>query len=170
MKIKSTLKNRSGEVLEVLYTDISSELDLGEKKIQGVHAYCFCGDRLVLVYSDSKGCWTPPGGGVEEGENVRAAVRREVKEETNMNVLKQCFIGCQGVNKPKGIYFQTRSVCIVEPYGPFEADPDGDITRIELIDPNNYKKYFDWGEIGDHIMQRALELKKQMDMETNYVK
>jgi len=65
---------------------------------------------------------------------------------------------------------QTRSVCIVEPFGPFTNDPDGDITKIELIDPANYKKYFDWGEIGDHIMQRALELKMQMDLEMNYVK
>ncbi len=170
MEIKSTLTNRSGQVLDVVYNDINSEVDLGEKKIQGVHAYCFCGDKLVLVYSDDKGYWTPPGGGVEEGEAVRTAVQREVKEETNMNVLKQRFIGCQDIIEPKGVVSQTRSVCIVEPYGPFVSDPDGEVTKIELIDPKDYKKYFDWGEIGDHIMQRALELKAQMDLEANYVK
>ena len=36
-------------------------------------------------------------------------------------------------------------------------DPDGDITELKLIDPADYKKYFDWGKIGDHIMQRALD-------------
>jgi hypothetical protein len=56
-------------------------------------------------------------------------------------------------------------VCIVEPDGAFVCDPDGDITKIELINPKDYKKYFDWGEIGDHIMQRSLELKAQMDLE-----
>jgi len=86
-----------------------------------------------------------------------------------MKVLKQRFIGCQDISEPKGVVSQARSVCIVEPYGPFVSDPDGEATKIELIDPKDYKKYFDWGEIGDHIMQRALELKAQMDSETNYV-
>lgn len=169
MQIKSTLTNSSGQVLNVIYNDINSELDLHDKKIQGVHAYCFCDNKFVVVF-DQKGYWTPPGGGVEEGEDVRTAVRREVKEETNMNVLKQRFIGCQDITEPKGVVSQTRSICIVEPIGPFVSDPDGDVTKIELIDPKDYKKYFDWGEIGDHIMQRALELKVQMDSEIDFVK
>lgn len=170
MEIKSTLTNRSGQTLDVVYNDINSELDLGDKKIQGVHAYCFCEGKLLVVYDEKKGYWTPPGGGVEDGESARDAVRREVKEETNMRVIKQRFIGCQDITEPQGVVSQTRSVCIVEPFGPFTNDPDGDITKIELINPADYKKYFDWGEIGDHIMQRALELKKQIDLEMNYIK
>lgn len=162
MEIRSTLTNRSGQILDVVYNDIDSKLDLGEKKIQGVHAYCFCGDKLVLVYSDRKGYWAPPGGGVEEGEDVLAAVWREVQEETNMKVLAQRLIGCQDIIEPNGVVSQTRSVCIVEPYEAFISDPDGDVSKIELIDPKDYKRYFDWGDIGDHIMQRALELKTLM--------
>jgi len=171
MEIKSTLTNRFGQVLNVTYRDVDSELDFKDKKISGVHAYCFYKDKLVVVYSDSKGYWTPPGGKVEEGEDARGAVRREVQEETNMKVLKQRFIGYQDISEPEGIISQTRSVCIVEPYGDFVADPDGgEITKIELIDPKDYKKYFDWGEIGDHIMERVLQLKVQMDSEIGYVK
>jgi ADP-ribose pyrophosphatase YjhB (NUDIX family) len=165
MEIRSTLTAQSGQTIDIVYNDIPSELDLGDKKIQGVHAYCFCGDKLVVVYSERKGYWTPPGGSVEEGEDARAAVQREVKEETNMKVLKQRVIGCQDITGPKGVVSQIRSVCIVEPNGPFAGDPDGEVTKIELIDPKDYKKYFDWGEIGDHIMRRALELKAQMDLE-----
>lgn len=170
MEIVSTLTNKSGQILGVVYKDIDSELDLGEKKINGVHAYCFYEDKLVMVYSEKYGLWTPPGGGVEENEDVRTAVSREVQEETNMKVLKQRFIGCQDITEPKGTVSQTRSVCIVEPYGPFMRDPDGDITKIELVDPKDYKRYFNWGKIGDHIMRRALELKAQMDSEVNFVK
>ena len=54
--------------------------------------------------------------------------------------------------------------CIVEPYGDFVADPDGDITEIKLIDPWDYKKYFDWGIIGEHIMKRAMDMKKEKDL------
>ncbi|MEI6864377.1 MAG: NUDIX hydrolase [Candidatus Adlerbacteria bacterium] len=171
MEIKSTLTNKSGQAVTVLYRDIDSESDLKGREISGVHAYCFCKDKLVLVYSDKKGYWTPPGGGVESGESARDAVTREVKEETNMKVLKQRFVGFQEISEPGKITTQTRSVCIVEPYGPFLADPDdGEITKIELIDPKDYKKYFDWGEIGDHMMERVLQLKDQMDLEVNYVK
>ncbi len=162
MEIKSTLTNKTGQVFNIVYNDIDSELDLGDKKIQGVHAYCFCEGKLVLVYSKKKGYWTPPGGGVEAGESASDAVIREVKEETNMRVIEQRFIGCQDINEPQGVVSQTRSICIVEPFGQFSNDPDGDITKIELIDPADYKKYFDWGEIGDRIMQRALELKGHM--------
>ena len=169
MEIKSTLTNHSGQILDVVYKDINSEPDLGDKKINGVHAYCFYKDKLIVVYAENKGYWTPPGGGVEEGETARDAVRREVKEETNMNVLRQRFIGYQDISEPQGVVSQTRSVCIVEPYGPFLTDPDGDITKIELIDPKDYKKYFDWGEIGDRIMSRALELKAQMESELNFL-
>lgn len=169
MEIKSTLTNHSGQVLDVIYRDIESEKDLGEKQISGVHAYCFYKDKLVVVYAENKGFWTPAGGGVEEGESARDAVRREVKEETNMRVFKQRFIGCQDIFEPERVVSQTRSVCLVEPYGPFVSDPDGDITKIELIDPRDYKQYFDWGVVGDHIMQRALQIKAVMDSEVAYV-
>ena len=146
--------------MPVQYRDIDDESDLKGQKINSVHAYCFYGDKLVMVYSDKKGYWTPPGGGVEVGESVEGAVVREVKEETNMKVLKQRFIGFQEISEPARIVNQIRSVCIVEPYGPFVEDPDDkEITKIELIDPKDYKKYFDWGEIGDHLMKRALEVK-----------
>jgi ADP-ribose pyrophosphatase YjhB (NUDIX family) len=164
MEIKSTLTNRSGQVLSVIYQDIEDESELGDKKIQSVGAYCFCGDKLVLVYSEEKGYWSPPGGRVEEGEDTKTAVQREVREETNMKVLGQCLIGYQDIVEPGGVVSQTRSVCIVEPYGAFVGDPDGDVTEIALIDPEEYKKYFDWGEIGDHIMSRAVELKKRMSL------
>ena len=163
MEIKSTLTNRSGQVLEVLYRDIGSELDIPGKKIKDVHAYCFYKDKLVLVYSDKKGYWTPPGGGVEIGESAREAVTREVKEETNMKVLRQRFVGFQEIFESRGVINQTRSVCIVEPYGPFVADPDdGEVAKIELIDPKDYKKYFDWGSVGDRLMEQALFLKSGM--------
>jgi hypothetical protein len=47
-------------------------------------------------------------------------------------------------------------------------DTCGDITEIKLIDPKDYKQYLDWGERGDILMQRALDVKKQIDLEINY--
>ena len=156
------MKTRQMGTLPYTYRDLDSLEEIKDLKIDGVHAYCFYEGKLVLVYAKEKGTWTPAGGGVESGENVEEAVIREVKEETNMKVLKQKIIGYQEVFELDRVHVQTRSVCIVEPYGPFVSDPDGDITEIKLIDPADYKKYFDWGEVGDYIMARALELLKEL--------
>ncbi len=46
-------------------------------------------DRLVLIRRDkepAKGFWTFPGGAVELGESLQDAVRREVLEETGLQV------------------------------------------------------------------------------------
>ncbi len=158
MEIISTIKRIDGN-FTVTYRDFDTIEELGDRKVSGVHAYCFYDNKLVIVYAKKKDMWTPPGGGVDGNETPLEAVIREVKEETNMRVIKHAFIGYQDINEPGNFITQTRSVCIVEPYGDFAADPDdGEITEIKLIDPNDYKKYFDWKEIGDHVMKRALEL------------
>lgn len=171
MEIKTTTTNRAGEPIEIVYHDIETEADIKDKKISAVHALCFYGDKLVIVYSEKKGIWTPPGGGVDGEETAKEATIREIKEESNMKVLKYRFIGYQDIMEPKGLVTQTRSFCIVEPYGDFVADPDdGEITEIKLIDPKDHQQYFDWGKIGDRIMERALEMKAQSDLEISYVK
>ncbi|MFA6278742.1 MAG: NUDIX domain-containing protein [Candidatus Paceibacterota bacterium] len=161
-EIRSTFFSRtSGQVMPFIYRDLDSFDELGADKIKGVHGFCFCGDKLVVVYAKDKGSWGPPGGGVELGETAEEATIREILEETNMRVLKQKAIGYLEVFEPERT-LQTRSVCIVEPIGEFVSDPDGDITEIKLIDPKDMKQYFDWGESGDYILERALMLKETL--------
>ena len=159
MEIKSTLTYHSGQTLEIIYSEGDPLLDLEDKILQGVHAFCFYKDKMVLVNHPKSG-WMPPGGGIEAGESIEEAVAREVKEETNMKVIFQKLIGFQDVYEPTRVVRQIRSFCIVEPYGDFVSDPDGEITEIKLIDPDDYKQYFDWGKIGDRIIERAMELKE----------
>lgn len=159
MQITSTLKNRSGQVLNVKYKENDPLKDLSGKILQAVHAFCFYDDKIVIVYSKEKGYWAPPGGGIEPGETIDEAVIREVREETNMKVLYQELIGYQDIFEPNRIVRQSRSFCIVEPHGPFIADPGGDVTETKLIEPEDYKRYFDWGEIGERIVKRAIEMR-----------
>ena len=133
--------------------------------IGGVHAICFYGDKIVVVYAPEKNRWTPPGGGVEPGETYEQATVREIHEESNMNVLYHQYIGYQDATDESGkkLPRQARSFCIVEPFGDFVSDPDNDITEIKLIDPKDYKQYFDWGKVGDRMMTLAMEMKKDFD-------
>jgi 8-oxo-dGTP pyrophosphatase MutT (NUDIX family) len=119
MEIKSTLINRFGQKLGLIYREDDLLKDLDGIILQAVHAFCFCDGKLVIVYAAEKGYWAPPGGGIEQGETYEEAVIREVKEETNMKVLSQKFIGYQDIYEPDRIVRQTRSICVVEPYGPF---------------------------------------------------
>lgn len=167
MEIKSQLTNSLGQKLDVIYYENKDpNKDLENKILQSACGYCFYGDKMVLVKHRKHG-WAPPAGGIEPGETYEEAVIREVQEETNMKVLHQELIGFQDIYEPNRTIRQTRSFCIVEPYGDFVADPDEDITEIKLIDSKDYKQYFDWLKIGDHIMERALELKNTYD---NYKK
>jgi 8-oxo-dGTP diphosphatase len=60
-----------------------------ERPIVGVGAVILDGDRVLLVkraHDPLKGQWSLPGGAVDVGETLRAAVAREVREETCLQV------------------------------------------------------------------------------------
>ncbi|MFA6601922.1 MAG: NUDIX hydrolase [Candidatus Paceibacterota bacterium] len=165
MQIKLSRTNKLGELEDITYTDINSEADFAGKKIKGCRAYCFYKDKFLIVYADSKSYWTPPGGGVEEGESVSQAVEREVLEEANMKVIRQQLFGLIEASGPSGVAYYTTSVCLIEPLGDFTKDPDGEITQIKLIDFTEYKGYSDpqLGPIVDRQIERAREVKGEID-------
>lgn len=155
-EIKATLIGQSGIPLPYVYRDLPSFEDLRGLSIHAVHAFCFYQGKLVIVYDAGKNLWSPPGGRVEAGETIEEATVREVLEESNMRVLGIEPIGYIEITDPDGsVRTQIRSFCIVEPIGPFIADPDGDITEIKLINTADIKEYFDWGTIGDTIVAEA---------------
>ena len=81
----------------------------------GVGAVVFKDDQVLLVKRGKppfKGCWSIPGGGLEFGERLEDAVRREVREETGLDIEIGGLIGV------------------------FEAMPDdvGQLTHTVMID------------------------------------
>ncbi len=153
-----------GKEVELLYKDIEHVDELEGRVCMGVRAYVFCGNKLVITYSERKDMWEPAGGDVEEGETVTDAMIREVHEETSMKVVQHAPIGYEDIFAEEGTKTLMRFVCIGEPYGEFIEDLDeGEISKIELIDPVDYRKYFDWGIVGEHMIKRALEIKKSWE-------
>jgi len=159
-KITSELIWR-GEKYVLEYDDRDNFDDLPREKCQQVYGVCFEGDKLVLVFgesgSDGKG-WGLVGGHIEEGESFEETLRREIVEETNMEMQNCKPIGAQKVISPNGeVKYQLRYAAKVKVLGKFEKDPAGSVTAVKSVDPKDYKQYFDWGEIGDRIMERAMD-------------
>ena len=163
MKIKSTLNYLDGRTYQLTYEDADSFAALEPGKATQSYGVCFLGDKMVVVLNRKKKTWGLVGGKIEERESYEDCLKREVLEESNMRVVAYRPVGYQTVEQVgKFDSCQLRYVCLVEPVGPFISDPAGSITEIKLIDPKDYKQYFDWGAIGDRIIQRALEIKSQL--------
>jgi 8-oxo-dGTP diphosphatase len=62
-----------------------------EHPLLGVGAIIFDGDKVLLVERAGeplKGWWSIPGGLVETGETIEAALRRETREETGLELYQ----------------------------------------------------------------------------------
>lgn len=143
------------KIYKFRYYELGNYDHLDFKKIQQIYGVCFYQDQMVIVLNGKKKTWGLVGGKPENGENIEQAFEREVQEESNMQVLKWRPIGVQEVTDPDGNnYYQLRVACKVKLLG--------DCDSRKFIDPNDYKTYFDWGAIGDQIINRAFQIKSKL--------
>lgn len=152
----------AGKTSKVIYHDADSFDEVDPKKATQAYGVCFYKDKIVIGFGGKKKNWGLVGGTIENGETFVDTLKREIIEESNMEVLEFLPIGYQEVINGDNYKIQLRYVCLVKPLGPFVKDPGGSIAAIKLINPKDYKKYFNWGEVGERIMERALELKSKL--------
>ena len=164
--IRTVYTGQAGVTYTFEYYEADSFDQLPRDRIAQVYAIAFYGDRFIVVNNIQKpGSYTPIGGRVEQGEQPEDTLHRELKEEANVAVRSYKPIGYQKViphDSDEGVFYQLRYAAKVEPFGPFEGDPDGKVTEVICADPAAYKQYFDWGEIGDRIMEQACARKSEL--------
>jgi 8-oxo-dGTP diphosphatase len=103
----------------------------------GAYAWCVSGDQILLSRFSAPDCrWGPPGGGVEHGELPAAAVAREVREETGVDVEVGRVIdvysnvwGTDPVIHAISIVFEVRPVG-----GKLRAEAEGSSDQVEWVD------------------------------------
>ena len=75
----------------------------GNKVRIRVCGLCWKGESVLMVKHKfgKKDFWAPPGGGVEFGESLHSALKREFFEETGLQVNVQKFLfGCEFLKAP----------------------------------------------------------------------
>jgi 8-oxo-dGTP diphosphatase len=83
--------------------------------------------RIVLIRRRDDGRWSLPGGMVDWGQNIPDTVKRELKEETGLDLVK--------IRRLVGVYSapdrdpRIHSICVV-----VEADVEGDMQAEDTLE------------------------------------
>ncbi len=155
----SYTSKRTGLTQDISYEEMFDFESIRDLPIRAAGAFCFYKDKLVLVYAKRRDSWEIPGGGRENGETFEESITREIKEESNMRVIDLFPLGLDTYTsrETQETGYVLRYAARVEPIGDFIQDTaaDAEITKIKLIDPLDYKQYFDWGERGEVMLKKA---------------
>ena len=161
MTLKNTFTDTDGSVWNFDYEDSDDFSTLEKDKCSQCYAVCFVDGKVVIVHNGKKDTWGLIGGTIENGESSEDALKREVLEEGNIEIIEFKPIGYQKAygDDPNEFSYQLRYVAIGRKVGEFEKDlGGGSVDKIDFVDIDQLPNYFDWGEVGKRIIERAKEL------------
>lgn len=116
----------------LLTADIIIELQRGDK------TEIVLIERLNPPYG-----WAIPGGFVDKGESVEQAAIREAKEETGLDVILTCLLGCYSDPQRDPRFHTASLVYIASAQGEPVAGDDAKATRLFHITDLNIELAFD---------------------------
>jgi 8-oxo-dGTP diphosphatase len=119
-----------------------------ERVVQVASGVLFTPDRArMLIVHNVGGTWSPPGGGVEPGEYLEAALHREMYEETGLEVrIERLLAVSEGFStrKPDKLLFFNFLLTLVDPSAvPTIVRPD-EIDAHEWVDPVELRAKMPW--------------------------
>jgi ADP-ribose pyrophosphatase YjhB (NUDIX family) len=163
--IKTQYINKEGIIWDFEYFDCDDFSVLDKSKCSQCRAVCYIlnenGEGVVcIVKNGKKNTWGLVGGSIEAGESFEDTLRRELKEEGNLELIYFKPIGYQTAkNEARGEdLIQLRFFAIARKYGEFISDPGGSISEVKFINPKDYKNYQPWTDVGDYVFDKAAKI------------
>jgi len=132
-----------------------------ERPVPAAAGLVFRGDDILLVkrgHAPNQGRWSVPGGAVEEGETVEAAVVREVLEETSVRVrpVRVLTVADLVERDDSGrVRFHYATVEVLCEYVEGEPMPDSDADNARWIPMRELHEY-DVTETALQVIRAAL--------------
>jgi ADP-ribose pyrophosphatase YjhB (NUDIX family) len=116
--------------------------------------YIFSNNKVLLVHHNKLNLWLPVGGHINKNENFDEALKREIKEETNLDIeiLNQSYIPLNGnvkKNLATPFYVNVHSVgdhdhCslfyICKALNPKELKPNNELKDFKWFSKDNLNK------------------------------
>lgn len=138
-------------------------MDRKDVPLIGVGAIVFRGEEVLLIRRGKppfEGLWSIPGGKLQLGESIAEAVRREVREETAVEIR---LLGLIGVFEalPKLDPRQTRHIVMVDYAAEWtggEAKAGDDALAAEFVGFREAERRLSWDETR-RALARALEIR-----------
>lgn len=112
------------------------------KIIVGAFIFNDQGELLLMKGVKWHDKYSPPGGKIEAGETLIEAVKREVKEETNLEIDNIEFVGVQDGLIPEGDYTLNDNQLVFIDYKAVAKDPE----NLKLNEEANSSKWLPIGE------------------------
>ncbi len=94
--------------------------------------------RIVLIRRRDTGLWALPGGMVAWGEDIASTVRRELKEETGLNLGK--IRSLAGVYSSPERDSRLHSICVAvvaDVFGQSKVQDELEISEVKAFSPNS---------------------------------
>ncbi len=100
-------------------------------------------NKILLGRRNKKnafGKWIIPGGGVDWGESLEQAAIREIKEETNLNIIIDRFIGFKEIIAIEHDYHALVFFHLGHPKNPNELSASEDVSEVNFFSIEEIKK------------------------------
>ena len=146
------------EHIQDLY--LSDDLKTIEPKKQ-VQAVCFDENNKIVIYKHIDGYWGLPGGKIENNEDYKTTIKREILEEINAEVL-DCgplgYIKDHTKENPGKCVYQLRMWAKVKLLsGPVKGPCRKSLKRV-AYDKETAVKMLGWGKLGEILINESLKL------------
>lgn len=95
---------------------------------------------MLMGFREKEQKWTSPSGHCHEGEDSHEGLRRELKEETGLDVktIKLCHVE---YNKTKDLMLYLFKITVDRGQEiDFSKDPDKEFSEVKYVDPNDVKE------------------------------